>query len=119
MAQKNLPTLAVPAGAPAGVHISGILVAKHALARTFSNDLSTSSAATIELNAATGLVRILALNYPVLVRFNEAEGDDVSASNFDDVIAAGESRDYALDESVEEISLLSIGTAADVYVVEY
>lgn len=119
MAQKNLPTVAVPAGAPSGVHLAGILLAKHALAQTKEAALSTSSAATITLNAATGLVRITAVGYPVLVRFNEASGDDVDATNFDDVIPAGQFRDYALDEAVEELSLLSVGTAADVYVVEY
>ena len=106
-------------GAPAGDNIAGVLLAKHALAQTLEASLSTSEAATVTLDSATGLVRITAVGYPVVVRFNETDGDDVTNANFDDVVPADQYRDYALDDSVDEISMLSIGTAADVYVVEY
>lgn len=119
MAQKNHPTLPQAKGAPGGVNIDGVLLGKHALAQERYATLSTVTPQAHTLNAATGLVRITAVGFPVLVRFNETGGDVVSATNFDDVIPAGSYRDYALDEDVDLLSLLSIGTAADVYVVEY
>lgn len=101
------------------MHIDGVLLGKHALAQARYATLSTATPQAHTLNTATGFVRIVVVGNPIIVRFNKTGDAAVSTANFDDAIQAGSYRDYAVDADVDLLSLLSIGTAADVYVVEY
>lgn len=117
--QKNKQTPPVYDGAPAGFSIANVTLAKHAIAQTKLSALSTTVPATVLLDITTGFIRITALSFPVIVKFNGPGETAVSALDFDEIIPAGGQRDYVLDSTVELLSLMSVGTAADLYVVEY
>lgn len=65
-----------------------------ALARTVDATISTST--EITLNAATSFVRVYAINKDVYLKWGT---DDVTASNFDEVIPAGQICDFIVPKS--------------------
>lgn len=82
------------------------------LATTY--DATISSATSINLNAATTSYEVLAIDKPVLLRFEAG----VSTSAFDAVIAANESKIFYRDPAVTTISVIEASATAAVAVLE-
>lgn len=84
-----------------------------ALARTIDATISTST--EITLNGATSFLRIYAIAQDVYLKYGTA---DVSASNFDEVIPAGQVVDLLKPEGTTAINLIERVAGATVIVIE-
>ena len=84
-----------------------------ALARTV--DSSISSSTEITLNTATSFLRVYAISQDVYLKWGTA---DVTASNFDEVIPAGQIVDFLRPQGVTAINLLERVAGATVIVIE-
>lgn len=83
-----------------------------ALARTY--DTTVSTATSITLNANTKLIEVTAINQGVFLKY--AAG--VSSSDFDEYIAADQTRHYVKPINVTVISVIEIAASASVIVIE-
>lgn len=116
--QKNKPQPPVYEGAPAGFSISNAEVARHAVAQK-NVTVANTVAQEVVLNAISGTIIVTALTATLLLRFNVTTGDTaVSSTTFDEVIPAGTQKKYVLDATVNVLSLIAVGAAANVFIVE-
>lgn len=84
-----------------------------ALARTVDNTISSST--EIVLNPATTYIRVYAIAKDVYFKWG---ADDVTASNFDEVIPAGQVFDFLVPENIAAINLIEREAGATVIVIE-
>lgn len=84
-----------------------------AIARTV--DASISSSTEITLNSATTLLRVYALFQDVYFKWGV---DDVTASNFDEVVPAGHVIDLVVPDGVTAVNLIERVSGAGVIVIE-
>lgn len=84
-----------------------------ALARTVDNTISSST--EIVLNPATTYIRVYAIAKDVYLKWG---ADDVTASNFDEVIPAGQVFDFLVPENIAAINLIEREAGATVIVIE-
>ena len=84
-----------------------------ALARTV--DASVSSSTEITLNASTKFIRVYAIDKDVYLKWGT---DDVTASNFDEVIPANQIVDLVVPVSQTAINLIERAASATVIVIE-
>lgn len=84
-----------------------------ALARTV--DSSISSSTEITLNKATTYLRVYAITKDVYLKWGT---DDVTASNFDEVIPAGEVMDFLVPNGQTAINVIEREASATVIVIE-
>lgn len=84
-----------------------------ALARTVDNSISGST--EIVLNVATTYIRVYAIAKDVYLKWGTA---DVSASNFDEVIPAGEVFGFFVPDNITAINLIERESGATVIVIE-
>lgn len=89
MAKPNLPT-------DGGYKTIQLAPARIALARTV--DASISSSTEVTLNGATTFVRVYAIDQDVYLKWGTS---DVTASNFDEVIPAGQIVDLVLPNQAD------------------
>lgn len=91
-----------------------LVFAKKALARTVDATISTST--EITLNAATSLIRLYALDQDVYMKWGT---DDVTDSNFDHVVPAGQIIDLVRIPGETAINLIERTATAGIIVIEY
>jgi hypothetical protein len=84
-----------------------------ALARTVNNSISSST--EIVLNPATTYVRVYAIAKDVYLKWG---ADDVTASNFDEVIPAGQISDFLVPEKITALNVIEREAGATVIVIE-
>jgi len=84
-----------------------------ALARTV--DATISASTEIVLNVATSIIRVYAIAKDVYLKWGVA---DVTASNFDEVIPAGQVMDFFVPENQVAINLIEREAGATVIVIE-
>lgn len=84
-----------------------------ALARTVDNSISGST--EITLNTATTYIEVYAIAKDVYLKWGTA---DVTASNFDEVIPAGQIREFLVPENITAINLIEREASATVIVIE-
>jgi len=84
-----------------------------ALARTV--DATISASTEIVLNLATSIIRVYAIAKDVYLKWGVA---DVTASNFDEVIPAGQVMDFFVPENQVAINLIEREAGATVIVIE-
>lgn len=84
-----------------------------ALARTV--DSSISSSTEITLNKATSFLRVYAITKDVYLKWGT---DDVSASNFDEVIPAGQICDFLVPNGQTAINVIERESAATVVILQ-
>lgn len=84
-----------------------------ALARTVNASLS--STVEITLNAETTMLRVYAIAKDVYLKWGT---DDVTASNFDEVIPAGQILDFKVPNGQSAINVIERESGATVIVVE-
>lgn len=84
-----------------------------ALARTVDNSISAST--EITLNKATTYIRVYAIAKDVYLKWGTA---DVTASNFDEVIIAGQAFDFVVPEGITAVNLIERESGATVIVIE-
>lgn len=84
-----------------------------ALARTV--DSSISSSTEITLNKATTYIRVYAITKDVYLKWGT---DDVSASNFDEVIPAGQVFDFLVPNGQTAINVIERESAAQIVVIQ-
>ena len=84
-----------------------------ALARTRNTSISTST--EITLNTDTTVIEINAINGNVYLKYGT---DDVTNSNFDEFISAGQTRHYIIPSGITAINLIDDGDSAKVIVIE-
>ena len=87
--------------------------ARVALARTVDPTISAST--EITLNTATSFIRVYAITQDVYLKWGT---DDVTASNFDEVIPAGQICDFFIPASITAINLIERTASATVIVIE-
>lgn len=85
-----------------------------ALARTV--DTSVSSSTEITLDQSTEVIRVYAIAKDVYLKWGTA---DVTASNFDHVIPAGQVLALAVPSGVTAVNLIEREAGATVIVIEY
>lgn len=99
-------------------NILPILFGQGALAVTY--DASVSADTEVALNADTSLVEITALSQPVFVKFKTSTGGTaVSSSNFDVIILANSTRQFAPASDVTHISVIEQTAGAVVAISEF
>lgn len=84
-----------------------------ALAQTVSNSINTST--EIVLNPATTYIRVYAIAKDVYLKWGT---DNVTSSNFDEVIPAGQVFDFLVPENITAINLIEREAGATVIVIE-
>jgi hypothetical protein len=84
-----------------------------ALARTV--DASISGSTEITLNEATTIIRVYAIAQDVYLKWG---ADDVTASNFDEVIPAGQICDFLVPDNTTALNLIERVSGATVIVIE-
>lgn len=84
-----------------------------ALARTV--DASISGSTEITLNVATSFISVYAIAKDVYMKWGTT---DVSASNFDEVIPAGQIRDFLVPNGETAVNFIEREASATVIVVE-
>lgn len=84
-----------------------------ALARTL--DASISGSTEIVFNGATSYIEVYAIAKDVYLKWGTA---DVTASNFDEVIPAGQIREFLLPEGITAVNLIEREASATVIVIE-
>ena len=84
-----------------------------ALARTV--DATISASTEIVFNLATSIIRVYAIAKDVYLKWGVA---DVTASNFDEVIPAGQVMDFFVPENQVAINLIEREAGATVIVIE-
>lgn len=84
-----------------------------ALARTVDATISASTEVT--LNVATSFVSVYAIAKDIYMKWGTA---DVTASNFDEVIPAGQIRDFLVPDSVTAVNFIEREASATLIVVE-
>lgn len=84
-----------------------------ALARTRNTSISTST--EITLNTDTTVIEINAIDGNVYLKYGT---DDVTNSNFDEFISAGQTRHYIIPSGITAINLIDDGDSAKVIVIE-
>lgn len=84
-----------------------------ALARTV--DASISASTEITLNTATTFVQVYAISKDVYLKWGTA---DVTASNFDEVIPAGQIVGLAVPETITALNVIEREASATVIVIE-
>lgn len=84
-----------------------------AIARTV--DTSISSSTEITLNSATTLIRVYAMFQDVYLKWGTA---DVTASNFDEVIPAGQILDLVVPDGVTALNIIERVSGAGIIVIE-
>lgn len=93
---------------------TGLFPAKLALARTLDTTISASTEVT--LNASTTIVRIYAITKDVYLKWGTA---DVTASNFDHVIPAGQICDFSVPTGQTALNVIEREASATVIILEY
>jgi hypothetical protein len=88
--------------------------AKAALARTVDATISTTT--QIVLNAATSFLRVYAINKDVYLKWGTTA---VDATNFDQVIPAGQIVDLVPPDETTAVNLIEREASATVIVIEY
>lgn len=83
------------------------------LARTVDNSISSST--EITLNTATTYVSVYAIAKDVYLKWGTA---DVTASNFDEVVPAGQIRNFLVPASITAVNLIERESGATVIVIE-
>ena len=78
-------------------------------------DASISSSTEITLNVATTYIRVYAITKDVYLKWGT---DDVTASNFDEVIPAGKVFDFLVPNGQTAINLIEREASATVIVIE-
>lgn len=84
-----------------------------ALARTI--DATISSSTEITLNVKTTFIRVYAVDKDVYLKYGT---DDVTASNFDEVIPANQVCDFVIPKGTTAINLIERAATATVIVIE-
>lgn len=84
-----------------------------ALARTV--DASISASTEVTLNEATTYVEVYAIAKDVYLKWGTA---DVTASNFDEVIPAGQIREFLVPETITAVNVIEREASATVIIVE-
>lgn len=84
-----------------------------ALARTVDADVSSST--EIVLNSATTMIRVYAIAQDVYMKWG---ADNVDATNFDEVIVAGQVFDFVVPDGYTAINLIERVSGAGVIVIE-
>lgn len=84
-----------------------------ALARTV--DPTISSSTEIELNAKTSFIRVYAIAQDIYMKYGTA---DVTASNFDEVIPAGQICDFYLPAGTTAVNFIERVAGATLIVIE-
>lgn len=84
-----------------------------ALARTVDASINTST--EITLNVATSFVSVYAIAKDVYLKWGTA---DVTASNFDEVIIAGQMKDFLVPQNITALNVIEREASATVIVIE-
>ena len=84
-----------------------------ALARTV--DASISASTEVTLNNATSYVSVYAIAKDVYLKWGTA---DVTASNFDEVIVAGQKQDFIVPDGITALNVIEREASATVIIVE-
>jgi hypothetical protein len=84
-----------------------------ALARTVDATISASTEVT--LNIATTFLSVYAIAKDIYLKWG---ADDVSASNFDEVIPAGEIRDFIVPDGVTAVNFIEREAGATLIAIE-
>ena len=84
-----------------------------ALERTVDSSLSSSK--EITLNNATSIIRVYAITQDVYLKWGT---ENVTASNFDEVIPAGQICDFLVPEMITALNLIERVQGATVIVIE-
>jgi hypothetical protein len=84
-----------------------------ALARTVDNSINTTT--EIVFNEATSYVEVYAIAKDVYLKWGTA---DVTASNFDEVIPAGQIREFLVPENITAMNVIEREAGATVIVIE-
>lgn len=84
-----------------------------ALARTVDSSISAST--EIVLQTATSYLRVYAIAKDVYLKWG---ADDVTASNFDEVIPAGQIHDFLVPDGIAAVNFIERESGATVIVIE-
>lgn len=84
-----------------------------ALARTVDNTISSST--EITLNVATTYVRVYAIAKDIYLKWGT---DDVTASNFDEVIPAGTMQDFLVPDGKTALNVIEREASATCIIIE-
>lgn len=85
---------------------------KTALARTY--DATISAATDVSLNASTTFIEVTAIDAGIFMRY----ASTVTSSNFDEFIAAGQTRQYIKPSGVTVVSFLQESATAKLVLIE-